>query len=216
MEKTPAFGYARTSIEEENIENQIYVIQHYAEKHGYNILLIAKDIGVSGAQRAFDRPGFKTIIEAVKTTGIKTIIVYDLTRLTRDMSDLSDIIRFVIENKIKLILVRNEELNDMFDNLVGKSPMQEAMAKAMLSFAGIIAEMERATIRQRTIDGLMRAKAQGKRLGRPPKKVDCEEIKSLMKKYGLSARKIWSLKYKADMHYQTFLRRLKNDCGIDV
>lgn len=55
-----------------------------------------------------------------------------------------------------------------FDNAFGRANAQIIM---------VFAELERELIRERTLDGLHRARAQGKRLGRHPRNCDCPKHK---------------------------------------
>lgn len=52
--------------------------------------------------------------------------------------------------------------------------------KLQLHVLAAIAEFERARIQERVMAGLARAKAQGRRLGRPPKCVTDEELVSVL------------------------------------
>ncbi len=52
-----AVGYARVSLEEENIENQVRGIEDYARANGYQLIGVFKDIGVSGAKPALSVRG---------------------------------------------------------------------------------------------------------------------------------------------------------------
>ena len=62
--------------------------------------------------------------------------------------------------------------------------------KAMFQMLGVFSEFERGMIRDRVLAGLNRAKAQGKRLGRPPvPPIQIQKIK-LLREEGLSYRKI--------------------------
>ena len=58
----------------------------------------------------------------------------------------------------------------------------------MIKILGSVNEFERETIRERLMEGLQRAKAKGKRLGRKPLTLDKKRILEL-NKLGLSIRK---------------------------
>src|SRR5262249_46828859 len=51
----------------------------------------------------------------------------------------------------------------------------DALGKAMFQMMGVFAEFERAMIQERVRAGLVRAKSEGKRLGRPPIAPELEE-----------------------------------------
>ena len=158
-----AVGYTRVSLEDENIENQVYEVQRFAEQNNIALVGIFKDIGVSGAKPTMEREGFKQMLNVLESLpAVRTIIVLDLTRLGRDMIDVLNTYKYLTEKGYDILFVKHPELN-----VVQASPLGEAIRKATLALLGIAAEMERAFIRERTKSALARAKAQGKRIGRP-------------------------------------------------
>ena len=158
-----AVGYARVSLEEENIENQVYEIQRFAEQNGIVLVGVFKDVGVSGAKPIMERDGFKQMLSVLETLPtVKTIIVFDLTRLGRDMIDVLNTYKYLTDRGYDILFIKHPELNVM-----QSSPLGESIRKATLALLGIVAEMERAFARERTKTALARAKAQGKRIGRP-------------------------------------------------
>jgi len=75
-------------VKEEKIENQIYEIERFCRENDIELLKVFQDVGVSGAKPAFERDGFRQLIEATELLDVKTRVVYDLTRLGRDLFDL--------------------------------------------------------------------------------------------------------------------------------
>jgi len=210
-----ALGYARVSISEERIENQIQAIEDFCKANGIELIKVFTDVGVSGSKPAFNRDGFKQLLEASRLLDIKTIVVYDLTRLGRDLFDLIDTYRKLLEEGYNVLFVKHPELNAKPD-----SPVGEALRKALLTILGIVAELERAFIRERTKAGMERAKKEGKHVGRPPYPFPTVYVIQLMNK-GLPMTKIWRLlkeegKICRDvdgirkcMSYETFRRKVK-------
>jgi DNA invertase Pin-like site-specific DNA recombinase len=87
-----------------------------------------------------------------------TIIVAELSRLARSVGQIAIIVDQLIKNKVRLIAIKeNIDLN-------GKHTIQ---TKTMLTMFSLFAEIERDLISERTKEGLARARAQGKLLGRP-------------------------------------------------
>ena len=158
-----AVGYARVSREDENIENQVFEIQRFAEQSGITLVGVFKDVGVSGAKPAMERDGFKQMLSVLETLPtVRTIVVLDLTRLGRDMIDVLNTYRYLTERGYDILFVKHPELN-----ITQASPLGETIRKAIIAVLSIVAEMERAFIRERTKVAIARAKAQGKRVGRP-------------------------------------------------
>jgi len=216
-----AFGYVRVSIESENPENQVKAILDFAKSNNIEILKIFQDIGVSGSKAAFEREGFKQLYEAAKLLDVKTIIVFDLTRLGRDLFDLIETYKRLLSEGFTVLFVKHPELNTTGSN----TPVSEALRKAILTVLGIVSELERAFIRERTLTGLERARAEGKRLGRKPVDIPIDLIKKY-RKQGLSKKAIYTilvsqgyLRYVEKgftkvMSYDRFLKRLR-ELGID-
>lgn len=208
-------GYARVSLESENVENQVLELQRFAEANGLDVVAVFKDVGVSGSKPALEREGFKQLLEASRLLGIKTIIVYDLTRLGRDLFDVVGTYRYLLENGYTVLFVKHPELNARPD-----SPVSETLRKALLTMMGIVSELERALIIERTRAGLERARLEGKRLGRKPTEIPVDKVKYYLKK-GLSKKDVYRLlvdmgylRYKEKgvervLSYDRFLKRLK-------
>lgn len=213
--KQRCLGYARVSLETENIENQVLELQRFAESNNLDIVAVFKDVGVSGSRPALERDGFKQLLEASKLLNIKTTVVYDLTRLGRDLFDVVGTYRYLLESGYTVLFVKHPELNARPD-----SPVSEALRKALLTMMGIVSELERALIIERTRAGLERAKLEGKRLGRKPVDVPIDKVKYYLKK-GLSKKDVHRLltdmgylRYRErgierTLSYDRFLKRLK-------
>ncbi|MEM1696367.1 MAG: recombinase family protein [Desulfurococcaceae archaeon] len=213
--KQRCLGYARVSLESENVENQVFELQRFAEINGLDIVAVFKDVGVSGSKPALEREGFKQLLDASRLLGIRTIVVYDLTRLGRDLFDVVGTYRYLLENGYTVLFVKHPELNARPD-----SPVSEALRKALLTMLGVVSELERALIIERTKAGLERAKQQGKHLGRKPVEIPVDKVKHYLRK-GLSKKDVYRilvdtgyLRYKEKgvekvLSYDRFLKRLK-------
>lgn len=149
-------GYVRVSDERENPTNQKYNLYEWASRNGHRLLEVYEDIGISGSLPPKSRPGFSKLLENLdKADGI---LVASLDRIARSLFELVSIVK-EIEQKGKVVLSVREEWLHQLD------PKIRSLILAVLGFA---AEMELLFIKERTKEALRRAKAQGKRLGRPP------------------------------------------------
>lgn len=208
-------GYARVSLESENIENQVLEIEEFAKGSGLEIVGVFRDIGVSGSRPALEREGFKRLLEFSSLLDIKTVVVYDLTRLGRDLFDLVDTYKYLLERGYTVLFVKHPELNVTPD-----SPVSEALRKSLLAILGVVSELERAFIVERTRAGLERARREGKRLGRRPVEIPESKVREYLRK-GLSKKDVYRiltdlgyLRYRErgeakTLSYDRFLRRLK-------
>jgi DNA invertase Pin-like site-specific DNA recombinase len=144
------YGYARCSTDEDkqDIERQI------------------RDITVLGADIIFreyisasetERPELMKLFDALNSGD--RVIVTELSRLTRCVRELCDIIALSLNKSIKLTI---GSLTIDFTN--GLDPMHEVMLLIM----GIFSQMERKMTIQRVKSGMEHARKNGVRLGRPP------------------------------------------------
>lgn len=86
------------------------------------------------------------------------IIVAELSRLGRSVGQIAILVDELIRKKVKVICLKeNLTLN-------GKTDIQ---TKVMITMFSLFAEIERDLISERTKEGLARARAEGKLLGRP-------------------------------------------------
>jgi DNA invertase Pin-like site-specific DNA recombinase len=108
---------------------------------------------MSGAKD--QRPGLKALLEAVTQKEFDRVAVWSTDRLGRSMPQLVRVLETLKAKGIALYDHRN--------SLDTSTPM----GQAFYYMSGIFAEIERTMIVERIHAGLKRAKAEGKRLGRP-------------------------------------------------
>ena len=87
-----AYAYLRLSVEDgdqiesDSIKNQRVIVQRYCGgQQEIQIIGEAVDDGYTGTN--FNRPGFKKILNLIKSGEIDCIIVKDLSRLGRDFTE---------------------------------------------------------------------------------------------------------------------------------
>lgn len=147
------FAYARVSTVEQLTENQRGEI----EAAGYAVeprRFVEEQ--VSGSVPASQRPGFVKLLERLERGD--TLVVTKLDRLGRDSIDVQQTVERFTREGIRLVVLQ-------LGNLDLTSPAGELMVKMLAA----VADFERALIVERTQAGLIRAKAEGKKLGRPAK-----------------------------------------------
>jgi DNA invertase Pin-like site-specific DNA recombinase len=152
-------AYVRVSQEEERLENQEFAIYQWAARHGHRVVDVYKDVGVSGAVPPGERPGWRQVVESLASGRAQGVVVYSLDRVARSLWELAAVYKEFNEKGWALYSVREEWLSTV-------DPRVRDLLVAVLGWAG---EMEREFIRERTREALRRLKAEGKRLGRPPK-----------------------------------------------
>lgn len=146
------FSYCRVSTTEQTTENQIIAIR----QKGYEVIdsrIVSET--VSGSVEAMKREKFKMLINHQMEKG-DMLVVLKLDRLGRDNIDVQSTINLLTEKGIKVVCLD-----------LPVADLSSAEGKLMLQMFSAFAEFERNRIRERTREGLERAKAEGKKLGRP-------------------------------------------------
>ncbi|MBI5209540.1 MAG: recombinase family protein [Elusimicrobia bacterium] len=167
--------YVRVSTREQTVENQLLPLRDYARSRGWVIAEEFSDAGVSGALD--HRPALNKLMEAARKRRVDRVMVARLDRLGRT---------------VKHLLLTLEEfrvLGVQFCSLAESMDTATPVGKMAFTLIAAVAEFERELIRERIFAGLNRAKAQGKRLGRPRKAVDDAQVLAL-RQQGLSLRQI--------------------------
>ena len=144
--------YARVSTIDQEPENQLQELRRYVEARGWTATPFV-DRGVSGAKDK--RPALDALLTEAKRRAFDVLVVWRLDRLGRNLRHLVLTIDELIALGIGFV-----SLGEGIDTSTPAGRLQ-------LHVLGAIAEFERERIRERVLAGLERARAQGKRLGRP-------------------------------------------------
>jgi putative DNA-invertase from lambdoid prophage Rac len=145
------FAYGRVSTKEQTADNQRLEI----EAAGHQIDFWFTDT-ISGKTSASQRPQFAALLGQIRNG--ETLIVSKLDRLGRDAQDVGATVKLLAGRKISVIVLQ-----------LGKLDLASPAGKMMLTMLAAVAEMERDLLVERTQAGLVRAKSEGKTLGRPSK-----------------------------------------------
>lgn len=159
------FGYGRVSTTQQTTDNQLLELK----QAGYQVDYWFADTGVSGKVSATQRKQFAELLHKIRDG--ETLVVAKIDRLGRDAVDVLQTIKLLEHRSIKVIICQ-------FGNL----DVTSSTGKLLLTMLSAVAEMERDLLIERTHAGLERAKAEGKRLGRPSKTTEQQrrEICSLI------------------------------------
>ena len=93
-------GYVRVSLESEDPSNQRYSIIEYCARNGHQLIDVYEDIGISGASKPLDRPGFQKAIEVLKNGKADGLIVAALDRIARSLMKFFEVYRLFSENEV--------------------------------------------------------------------------------------------------------------------
>jgi DNA invertase Pin-like site-specific DNA recombinase len=104
-----------------------------------------------------NRPERKKVLALAQTRAIDLILVSELSRWGRSLSDLVRTVELLQSRNVSLITQTGLQLD-----------LSSAQGRLIASIFGAIAEFEAELIRERIKSGLANAKAKGKKLGRQP------------------------------------------------
>ena len=147
--------YVRVSTDHQSVKNQEIELQVAAERHGWQVVSVYRDQGISGAKGRDKRPGLDKLLQAVARKEFDMVAAWSVDRLGRSLIDLVGILQELHAKHIDLYLHQQ--------GIDTTTPS----GKAMFQMMGVFAEFERSIIHERVMAGLARARAEGKQLGRP-------------------------------------------------
>ncbi len=145
------FAYCRVSTLEQTTENQRREIeaagfdvraQQYIEEH------------ISGSVAASERPGFIRLLDRMESGDV--LIVTKLDRLGRNAMDIRKTVEQLADSDIRVHCLA-----------LGGVDLTSPAGKMTMQVISAVAESERDLLLERTHSGIARAKAAGKRFGRP-------------------------------------------------
>jgi DNA invertase Pin-like site-specific DNA recombinase len=155
MKTKRAALYARVSTDRQTTDNQLNELRAVAERMGWEVVSEYVDRGISGAKGRDQRPQFDAMLTAVTRREVDIIAAWSVDRLGRSLQHL---VSFLDELQGKRV--------DLYLHQQGIDTTT-AGGKALFQMCGVFAEFERTMIQERVLAGLKRARAAGKRLGRP-------------------------------------------------
>jgi DNA invertase Pin-like site-specific DNA recombinase len=155
--------YARVSTDNQITENQLRDLRAVAERHGWQVVAEYVDNGISGAKGRDARPAFDRLLKSATRREFDMIMSWSVDRLGRSLQHLVEFLNEIHLKDIHLYL--HQQAIDT----------TTPSGKALFQTCGVFAEFERAMIQERVKAGLQRAKAAGKRLGRPRTNAELEQ-----------------------------------------
>ena len=145
--------YTRVSTQEQTTANQVNPLKVYAERMGWDY-----DIVTETESTRKTRPKQWELYNKLLRKEYDGLLIYKFDRWARSTKEMIEHTENLIAKGIMVYsYTENIDLNS-------------SMGRAMLTIISAFAQLERDLIRERTIAGLNRARAQGKKLGRPRKK----------------------------------------------
>lgn len=176
------FAYCRVSTADQTTDNQAAEIG----AAGFNVepkRIVAET--VSGSVPAMERKGFAKLIDRLEAEDV--LIVTKLDRLGRNAMDVRATVERLAAEGVRVHCLA-----------LGGVDLTSPAGKMTMGVIAAVAEFERDLLIERTQSGLARAKAEGKRLGRPMALTEAQQqeiaakrtagvsLRSLAKEYGTS------------------------------
>jgi DNA invertase Pin-like site-specific DNA recombinase len=168
--------YARVSTDRQKVDMQTRALRDFVNRSGWKIFNEYKDQGYTGTNTK--RPAFAEMMHEARKRKFDILLVWKLDRLSRSLKDLINTLDELRSLGIHFISYEND--------LDTTTPT----GKLVFQIIGAVAEFEKEIIRERVRAGLENARQKGKRLGRPSINIEILESASILRKQGLSFRKI--------------------------
>jgi DNA invertase Pin-like site-specific DNA recombinase len=185
--------FVRKSTIGQEIDHQENLLKDISTKYGWEIVEVIRET-ISGTKKNEDRKGIIRLQEVIEGGGIDFVVVWEISRISRNPRDFHNLLSFLHTHKVGLYI---QNLNLFTLNDDGK---ENHITSLILTLMSEISKMETLTLRERVKVSLNNLKQQGVILGRPVGTK--EDERKLLKKYpevikylrmGLSIREVSKL-----------------------
>lgn len=150
-----AILYARVSTrdKDQQPETQLFALRQYAQMRGWEIT--TEFVDYAGAKDMRGRVAWRELVALVRKHGGDVLLVLKLDRAFRTVKDTYDGVSFLQRYQV--------------DFVSATQPIDTtgSVGKLILGVLAAVAEFERDLLVERTKEGMARAKAEGKHIGRP-------------------------------------------------
>src|SRR2546425_254455 len=154
------------STDEQTCHNQLRDLRDYCLARGWATAAEYVDQGISGTKDR--RPALDRMMAAVKARKVDVVAVAAFDRFGRSVPHLVESLETFRHLGVEFISLREQ--------IDTGSPL----GQAVFTIIAAIAQLERSLIVERVHAGLRRARAEGKRLGRPRVPVDVDRIRAVI------------------------------------
>lgn len=153
--KTRVALYLRVSTTDQHAANQERDLRAMADRANWDVVAVYKDEGISGSKGRDRRPQFDAMCKAAARREFDMVAAWAVDRLSRSVQDLSTFMNDMRSLGIDVFLMKQGV------------DTSTASGRMVANVFASIGEWEREMIIDRVKSGMARAKAQGKRLGKP-------------------------------------------------
>ena len=195
--KVALYSRCSTTKDRQSTESQTHALKAFCKNRGWDIVANYEDFG-SGADAK--RPQFQQLKKDSFTRSFDIVLVFRFDRFARSTQELLTSLEYFQGLGIEFV-----SYSEQIDTTT-------PAGKALFSLIGIFAEFERNIASERIKAGLEKAKAKGKKLGRPQAvkmKLEDEIVKSLQDGNGkLKTSKLLKV---SKSHVEKVKKKRKND-----
>ena len=146
--------YGRVSTVGQEPESQLVALRAHVAQRGWQVVEEFVDVGFSGSRER--RPALDRLMRAAWAGQFHAVLVWRFDRFARSVKHLVS------------ALDTFRSMNVAFISLQEQLDTSSPIGQAMFTIIGAMAQLERDIIRERVCAGVARARAEGRRLGRPP------------------------------------------------
>lgn len=155
-----------TSNHGQDVDAQLDELQAVAKQRGWHVVDDYADDGVSGAKES--RPALDRLLHDVAAGKVNLVAVTRLDRLGRSLQHLLRLLDQLAAHGCGFVSIKDAGIDTT-----------TPQGRLLLHLLGAFAEFERGLIRERVVAGVERAKAKGKKFGRPEREVDVVAVARL-------------------------------------
>jgi len=174
--------YLRVSTDKQDVENQRGQLIEFCQRQGWQIVATYTDEAQSGAKG--DRPALREMLQGARKKKFDILLFWSLDRFSRQ-GVLATILQLT---ELESYGIRFVSFTEPYLSSLG--PFRDAI----IALLAALAKQERLRLSERVIAGMLRAKSEGRRLGRPP--LDSGVVEEILKlrndrlTYGQIAKKL--------------------------
>lgn len=198
------YGYARVSSLDQNEDRQILALKEVfvSEEN----IFVDKQSG-----KDFNRPNYKRMVQILKMGDM--VYIHSIDRLGRNYEEILQQWRILTKDIGVDICVLDMPL---LDTRNGKDLMGTFMADLVLQILSFVAQNERENIKKRQAEGIIAAKANGVKFGRPEKELP-DNFAELVCAWQQKEQSLEDILKQCDMSQATFYRKVKSmrNAGMD-
>lgn len=159
--------YARVSTSDQSADMQLAELREQAQRRGWSIIAEYVDQGISGTK--VSRPELDRLMSDARRRRMDVVLVWRFDRFARSTAHLLSALE-----EFRALGTDFVSLNEAVDTTT-------PLGRMVFTVVAAVAELERAIIIERVRGGLARARAKGRKLGRPPgSKIDADQVRALV------------------------------------